>query len=875
MPRNQLPLYEKPPLLAVESTQPADFNPACRRCSLSTSCKQPLQGELGEGTDPSVGTLLVVGEQATQFDDAEGRVFRGRDGSLVRPLLRQHWKGDIALELATRCFNGRRDSYIEITGEHIDACRPYLTNTFEACNVTRVVALGASALYAVTGQSINPMNSRRGYTWLWRGGKPIPVFFSIQPSVTYVNKFLAKHFADDLQWALTVQLPPPRHIEPGFVTHLVTTPQEAAQACDELLRGEGFAFDIEWAGYLWDPDFRLLTFAAAPVGRASVFCWPEAALNDASLWGPMEALLTDPDVAKGGSNVKADQHALWCGKRLRVKGITFDTRLERKLLSPDSTANLEDMAELVGMGGHKEDANRALEAVVLDIKRVSASVKKRRASKQTSMNFGSPVDSAMRLGFDFEKYEEDPKSIAYAFLEEDLLHRYVSRDALTTARLQSLFSYQLLRSPERQRIWDKVVLPAATAIQRVEEWGVPYDAQAGQLFGEFMAQQRDAMWQQVQQYAPEGGEFNPGSPQQLGVLLYDKLGLQPPFQTASGAPSTDEEALTLLRESSGHPLPGYILEYRHYQKLVGYSEDWARCLRPDGRIHPSIHLDGARSGRTSCSNPNLQNIPRGDSEDGKRARDCFAAPPGYVLVELDYSQLELRIAALLSGDTVMGDVFRSGIDFHLGTAKLISELAWGVQPELVTSVHRTGAKAFNFGIAYGKTDHTLALDLGISEERAKQIRAAIFGTFVRYGKWCAEVIAQARANGGCWTEWEGERARWRPLTNIADTSRDGAYAAIRARNGAINTPIQGTASEFCIASISKLVALQERGELDAQVVLPIHDSIMLLCPERTWRDSALAAQEAMVDYPWCTRHVPLEVDMKVGTRWGSLEKTKL
>jgi uracil-DNA glycosylase family 4 len=820
-------------------------------------------------------TVLVVGDGPTGFDDAEGRVFRGRDGTKLRPLLRQLWAGDIVLDVATRCFNGRGNDRVEVLDEHISACRPHLANTIATVKPDRILALGWSALYSLTGRTLSPMNFRRGYTWLWNDGEPIPVFFLMSPGATHRNRFLAKFLEADVKWALRANLPKPTHLEPGFFTTLVTTPADALAAVEDLQRGDGFAFDLEWAGYLFDPDFRLLALAASPVGRATVWAWDEEALNDPARWEPLRALLEDPEVPKGGSNVKADQHALWCGKRMRVQGISFDTRLQRKLLEPDATANLEDMQELIGMGGGKEEAASALATIEKRIKEVAAKVKKRRESRQLSMAFSDTVDSAIRQGFDMEKYAEEPKAIAYAFLKPEVRMRYVSRDAYSTARLASQFSLRLHLAPERERIWDKIVLPAATAIQRVEEWGVPFDAQAGQLFGELMGQSQQAAWEKVQQYKlPGAKELNPGSPQQLAKVLYDKLGLDSPFQTDSGAPSTDEEALAHLR--SQHPLPGYILEYRHYQKLAGYAQDWARCLRPDGRIHPSIHLDGARSGRTSCSNPNLQNIPRAaDSDDGRRARDCFAAPTGKVLVQLDYSQLELRIAALLANDTVMADLFRSGIDFHMGTAQLISKLAWNIEPEQCTKVHRTGAKAFNFGIAYGKTDRSLAAELGIDEERASQIRKAIFGKFVRYGEWCREAIGYAREKGGCWTMWEGERARWRPLWNIGDETDEGALAASRAKNGAINTPIQGTASEFCIASISKLVDMIDRREIDAEVVLPVHDSIMVLCKESSWKEVALAAREAMTNYPWCNEKVPLEVDVEVGAKWGSLEKVDL
>lgn len=827
-------------------------------------------GELATCGAPGGPTVLIVAGSPTRADVEERRPLSGRVGALVRPLVRKHWQGEVVLDLATRCYGK------EVSTTPNDACRPHLARTIEEKPPDRIIALGGPALYSLTGRGIRPLNSRRGYTWLWNGGKPVPVFFVLAPTEAIGNRFLAKFFEEDFAWALTAKLPQPKHLESGAFTSLVASVEEAREAAKELARGEGFAFDLEWAGFLWDPEFRILSLAASPVGKSRVWAWDEAAIND-DRFEPIAELLKDPEVPKGGSNVKADQHALWCGKRLRVKGVAFDTRLQRKLLAPDCTANLEDMAELVGMGGHKQEAETALDEIEASITAMHRDKKKRAKSTQGELaGLGSEsLDAAMRLGFDVSKYVENPRAIAYAFLEHDVHMRYVSKDALTTARLASLYSGQLMRAPERLAIWEKIVLPASQAIQRVEEWGVPYDAQAGHLFQQAAQMAMDAAYAKVQHYAEPGKELNPGSPIQLAQALYDRLGLKPPYSTATGAPSTDEGALRHLQGETDNPLPAYVLEYRHYQKLIGYAQDWDRCVRADGRVHPSIHLDGARSGRTSCSEPNLQNIPRAaDSDDGKRARNCFRAPHGKVMVQLDYSQLELRIACLLSRDKAMADLFRSGEDFHMSTAKLISTMAWGIPPERVTKVHRTGAKAFNFGLAYGKHDRTLAAELGITEEKAAQIRKAIFGSFVDFGHWTRNTIGYARSHGGCWTQWEGERARWRPLTIMGALSKDDRNLVNGGERKAVNTPIQGTASDFCVASIVKLVDLIEAGKMDAEVILPIHDSVMLLCPKETWKDTAEQARQTMMSYPWATDFVPLDVDVEVGEQWGDLEKVK-
>ncbi len=821
-------------------------------------CVVPPEASGGEGP-----LLLVVGEAPGRAEDSEGRPFVGPTGTKLRGLVRKHWQGRVVLDHAVKCAPGKR----EILEEHVKACRPLLAATLQSAPPDRVLALGDAAVFSVLGREVNLLNSRRGYAWLDVGDRRVPVFWALSPRKAAPNRFLWRFVEEDIAWALKAELPPPKHLD--AICQLVSSPEESLAAVEELRGDEGFAFDLEWAGHLFSPGLRVLCLSGHPLGSdGPTWVWDEQALNDPAIFAPLRAVLEDPEVPKGGSNVKADQHALvtWAG--LRVKGITFDTRLQRKLLEPDATANLEDMQELVGMGGGKEEMEKALAQIELRIAKMVANGKK--STTQAGFGFGDAVDAAARLGFNVEKYASNPRAIAYAFVEKKMLHRYNARDSRSTARLERLFSLRLQRSPERQRIWDGVVLPAATAIQRVEEWGVPFDAQAGEFFGQMHQRQADDALVRVRKYR---ADLNLQSPQQIADLLFRELGLRSSFESDGGQDSTSEAALSVI--AGDHPVVGDILAFRHHQRLADYSTDWKANIRADGRIHPSIHLDGARSGRTSCSNPNLQNIPRADSEDGKRARDCFVAPKGYVLVELDYSQLELRVAAYMSRDKVMSDLFRSGVDFHLGTAKLISMLAWHVAPENVTDAHRTGAKAFNFGLAYGKTDRTLAADLGISEEQASRIRAALFGQFKNFGQWTKDSIAYARTHGGVWTVWEDQNARWRPLWNIADDSDAGKWKQNTARNGAINSPIQGTASEFCVSSIAKIVRLIERGVIDAQLVLPIHDSIMLVAPEKTWKDAALAARAEMVSYPWCTEHVPLAVDCKVGTKWGSLEKVKL
>lgn len=251
------------------------------------------------------------------------------------------------------------------------------------------------------------------------------------------------------------------------------------------------------------------------------------------------------------------------------------------------------------------------------------------------------------------------------------------------------------------------------------------------------------------------------------------------------------------------------------------------------------------------------------------ARDCFAARPGFTILECDYSQLELRIAAALSGDPEMRGIFEAGVDYHLRTAQLVSQTAWGIPPEQVEDKHRSQAKGFNFGLLYGQGDSALAQNIGCTVQQAGRIREAILGKFSVLARWIQEMLQYATKNGHAWTWWDGHRARRRPLWRIADDNDAGASVA---RNSAHNTPIQGTASDFCIASLIECVRWIEGDNLenDVKLCLPVHDA--LLFEVRADMLPEVHANVMRIMQSWNSNGVPLIADAKAGPSWGSLEK---
>lgn len=856
------PLYVDAPLAPVEEAEALQLNPACSRCTLSAGCRAPCLAADGEA-----GGLLVVGGVATKHDDASGRPFSGPAGSLLRQELLRSWTGPVVFDLAVRCAPQGDFSEAE-TQRAIEECRGYLAGTLVEAKPARVIAVGSEAAFALLGRTVHPITNRRSYGWLWNNGTPVPVF--VVPELRQSNRFIAAWAKEDLQWALTHQPPKPAWMDAKYA--VVATEQDAVEACADLAAADWFAWDTETAGIIHSDVFLVLCLSAVAQGSNKVWVWDRSALENEQTFTPLRKLLEDPSVAKVGQNEKYDRQAMLCAFGFHVRGLHGDTRLWRKLLDAESEANLDVMADLVGMGGHKDEAKRHLDDAVKRVQKMRAKRAATESNHELSLGVtvgGGDVDpviaTAVALG-------ADPLQVAYGLLPRKVLHRYAARDALTTARVAEHLEGQLHADAPIRRIWSKVVSRAAHAISRVESWGVPASKDRMLAFHTYLDGKSTQVRKRLDHYAPG---INWSSTPQLREILFKKLRLKPVTFTATGSPSTDEEALQALKLQ--HPIAADILEYRALQKLDGqYALGLMDHVRSDGRIHGSIWLDGARSGRTSMSNPNLQNIRRADDADGKMAKDCFAAPPGYLLLQADYSQLELRIAALLSGDPEMIAIFREGVDYHQRTAELIAPIVWGLPADKIGKPHRTAAKAFNFGILYGMSDEGIASRAGCTVEEAQKIRAAIFGRMRKLDRWIQQRLHETQTTGFAWTYWEGERARRRPLWRIADRHADDDYQrelANKAKNSAWNTPIQGTASEFCVASLARGVEAIEREGMPAELILPIHDALMFLVPERHLYEVAYEVRDIMCGYD--TGEVPLVADFEAGPSWGSMEKLKL
>ena len=399
------------------------------------------------------------------------------------------------------------------------------------------------------------------------------------------------------------------------------------------------------------------------------------------------------------------------------------------------------------------------------------------------------------------------------------------------------------------KLLGEMELPLASVLAGMEEDGILVDKEGLAAFGE---QLRDRLGQLLAEiYNQVGYEFNLNSPKQLGEALFGKLGLPPRKKTKSGY-STDADTLESLR--AYHPVIDNILEYRIYQKLNStYAEGLLKVIGPDGRIHSTFSQTETRTGRISSNEPNLQNIPI-RTELGSRLRQYFVARPGWVFLDADYSQIELRIMAHISGDEAMREAFRQGADIHRATASRLYQLP----PDQVTPRMRSSVKAVNFGILYGKGAFSLSRDLGVSVKEADDFIKAYLGAYPKVKEYMDNIVAEGMEKGYVTTLY----GRRRMLPELSSSNRN-----LRAQGErmALNTPIQGTAADIIKLAMVRVANRLEKEGLAARLILQVHDELIVECPESEAELAARLLKEEMESA--ASLSVPLTADVNQGKNW--------
>ena len=407
-----------------------------------------------------------------------------------------------------------------------------------------------------------------------------------------------------------------------------------------------------------------------------------------------------------------------------------------------------------------------------------------------------------------------------------------------------------LRELGMDRLYYAAELPLCRVLAEMERAGFLVDRKALSEFGESLNDQIDALQRSIWELA--GHEFNINSPKQLGEVLFEELMLPSGKKTKTGW-STNAEVLEKLNDK--HPIIGEILEYRMLTKLKStYAEGLLKVIAPDGRIHTSFQMTVTATGRLSSTEPNLQNIPVRRSL-GAQIRRMFVAAPGNMLVDADYSQIELRLLAHISGDEAMREAFLSGEDFHAVTASKV----FNVPLEEVTPTLRSRAKAVNFGIVYGISAFSLAQDIHVRPYEAKEYMEAYLEKYHGVRDYMKRVVEQARADGYVTTLFGRRRALPELKSSNFNTRSFGERVAL-------NMPIQGTAADVIKLAMVNVADRLRREGLKARLILQVHDELIVECPEEETERVKTILREEMEGA--VSFSVPMSCEAKAGKSWA-------
>jgi len=515
--------------------------------------------------------------------------------------------------------------------------------------------------------------------------------------------------------------------------------------------------------------------------------------------------LESPRHAKVGQNLKYDMHVL-ANHGLRLEGIAHDTLLESYVVESDK--------------GHDMDSLAARHLGITTIKYDEVTGK-----------------GAGRIGFDQVDIERAAE--------------YAAEDADITLRLHEALHPQLAEEPRLEALYRDIEMPVMQILFRIERNGVLIDAalltRQGQELGLRM------MEIEAQAHAVAKQPFNLNSPKQIQEILFEREKLPVLKKTPSGAPSTDEEVLEQL--ALDYPLPKLILDYRSLAKLKStYADKLPRSVDPaTGRVHTNFAQAVAVTGRLASSDPNLQNIPI-RSEEGRRIRQAFVAPPGAKIVSADYSQIELRIMAHLSGDKGLLDAFAAGEDIHRATAAEV----FGAAPAEVTSEQRRYAKVINFGLIYGMSAFGLARQLGLERQAAQAYIDRYFARYPGVANYMESTRLLARDRG--YVETVFGRRLWLPEIKSAAPARRQA-----AERAAINAPMQGTAADIIKLAMIAVQRWLDENSMASLLILQVHDELVLEVPEAELEDVRRELPKLMAGVAQLS--VPLVTEVGVGANW--------
>lgn len=580
---------------------------------------------------------------------------------------------------------------------------------------------------------------------------------------------------------------------------------------EQLTAADSFAFDTETTSLDYmqarvvGVSFAIEPYKAAYVPFAHDYDGAPQQLSEEQVLGSLKPLLEDLAKGKIGQNLKYDKHVLM-NHGIVMQGIRDDSMLESYVLDSTSRHDMDTLAQ------------KYLGVTTIHFEDIAGK-------------------GAKQITFDKVPLEQAGP--------------YAAEDADITLRLHQHLQAKLADQQRGQTIYREIEMPLLDVLQQMEHTGVKVDVEMLQRQSQELDESIKVI--EAQAYAVAGEEFNLGSPKQIQYILYEKMQIPVTRKTPKGQPSTAEDVLQELAEE--YELPQLLLQSRSLSKLKStYTDKLPKMVNPTtGRVHTSYHQAVAATGRLSSTDPNLQNIPI-RSEEGRRIRQAFIPEPGRIMLAADYSQIELRIMADLSGDAGLMHAFTNDLDVHTATAAEV----FGLKLEDVGREERRAAKAINFGLIYGMSAFGLAKQLNISRFDAQEYINVYFARYPGVKAYMDRTREQAHDNG--YVETLFGRRLYLPEIN----SRNGMRRQYAERT-AINAPMQGTAADIIKRAMISVHQEMQKGEFDALMVMQVHDELVFEVAAEQQQVFANMVVEKMQSA--ATLAVPLLVSVGIGNNW--------
>ncbi|HED35113.1 MAG TPA: DNA polymerase I [Gammaproteobacteria bacterium] len=580
---------------------------------------------------------------------------------------------------------------------------------------------------------------------------------------------------------------------------------------EQLNHADEFAFDTETTSLNYmqarvvGVSFSVEPGIAAYVPFGHDYEGAPEQLSEQTVLGRLKPLLEDASKGKLGQNLKYDAHVL-LNHGIHLQGISNDTQLESFVLDSTKRQDMDSMA------------SRFLNHTTIHFEDVAGKGAKQLTFNQVDLEKAGP---------------------------------YAAEDADITLRLHQTIHAQLESEPQLLKVYREIELPLQPIILQIERNGVLVDADMLHTQSQQLAEQLLEIEKQAHEEAGEA--FNLASPKQIQAIFFEKLELPVIRKTPKGQPSTAEDVLQELAED--YALPRLILQHRSMSKLKStYTDKLPQQIDPGtGRVHTSYHQTGAATGRMSCSDPNLQNIPV-RTEEGRRIRKAFIAQPGHCILAADYSQIELRIMAHLSSDQNLLQAFRENLDIHKATAAEVFD----VPLEAVETEQRRAAKAINFGLIYGMSAFGLAKQLDVTRYQAQNYIEQYFERYPGVKEYMDTTREKAHDIG--YVETLFGRRLYLPEINSRNAQRR-QYA----ERTAINAPMQGTAADIIKRAMVKVHNALENSKVSALMIMQVHDELVFEVPEKQQqelRELLHREMESAADLK-----VPLLIDIGAGINW--------